>query len=37
MLTGENHLWIGFVARFVLAILIIVVFALPLLHYITQP
>ena len=36
MLTGENHVWMGQIVRYGLAIFIIIVFALPLLQYIAR-
>ena len=36
MLAGDHHEWIGFMARFALALVIIMILALPLLDYLTR-
>ena len=37
MLTGENHEWMGTIIRFGFAVLIIIIFAIPLIQYLSQP
>ena len=37
MLTGENHEWMGTIIRFGFALLIIIIFAIPLIQYLSQP